>query len=317
MFFMHMSAKLILTTCLVAFGAVAITYWWWNLPYRRFPLSIPRAATDSLGSPLLAPTFPDLPYASKSGFEKLDLYLPKNRTGKIPVVIWIHGGGCTVGDKRSMPRKDFGPAPKPRGPYGPYQVQVPDVGALLSKGFAVVSLNYHLGISVLTASKSAVRDVKAAVRFLHEKADVYGLDESRFVVWGNSMGGYMAAMIGVTGDQSTIFDDRSLADVNARSDISAVIVWFGAEDRMPGKSLSLAYYVRTAKSLPAFLIVNGDKDPVISVAQATRLYDALIAAGAKARLTIVPGAGHEDPLFTETQMGPALAFIDDALKGKL
>ena len=311
-----MSLKLISATCLLSLGALAAVYWWWNLPYRRFPLSAPRAVTDSLGRPLLAATYADLPYASKSEFEKLDLYLPTKRTGKIPVVIWIHGGGCTVGDKTSLPRKDFGPAPKPKGPYGPYQVQVPDVGALLAKGFAVVSLNYHLGISVLTATKSAVRDVKAAVRFLHEKADEYGFDESRFVIWGNSMGGYMAAMIGVTEDQSTIFDDRSLANVNTRSDVRAVIVWFGAEDRMPGKSLSLANYVRTAKSLPAFLIVNGDRDPVISVAQATRLYDALTAVGAKARLTIVPGAGHEDPLFTGTQMGPALAFIDEALQGK-
>jgi predicted esterase len=58
------------------------------------------------------------------------------------------------------------------------------------------------------------------------------------------------------------------------------------------------------------MIANGDADPVISPMQAQRLQDALIRAGAKSTLTILHGAGHEDPQFMETQMIPTFAFLD-------
>ena len=38
----------------------------------------------------------------------------------------------------------------------------------------------------------------------------------------------------------------------------------------------------------------------------------LIKAGATSTLTILPGAGHEDPVFMATQMAPTFAFLDRA-----
>jgi dipeptidyl aminopeptidase/acylaminoacyl peptidase len=62
--------------------------------------------------------------------------------------------------------------------------------------------------------------------------------------------------------------------------------------------------------LPVFRIVNGDKDASVTVSQARRLQDALLNAGAKSTLTILPGAGHEDPAFVATQMDPTFEFLD-------
>lgn len=45
------------------------------------------------------------------------------------------------------------------------------------------------------AALSASQDGKAAVRFLRANADKYRLDPKRFAVWGNSAGGYLAAML--------------------------------------------------------------------------------------------------------------------------
>jgi acetyl esterase/lipase len=256
------------------------------------------------------PTFPDLAYADKSPAQKLDLYLPAQANGPAPVVIWIHGGGFRVGDKNSMPRRQFGPPPTPVGRDGPYQIQVPDVAALTAKGYAVVSLNYRLGTSISAEAVAAVQDGKAAVRFLRANAGKYQLDPNRFAVWGNSAGGYMAAMLGVTGDQSTVFDDSGLGNADVSSAVQAVVVWFGAEDHVPGEDLSITRYLSIAKTLPAFLITNGDADPVISPIQAQRLHDALTKAGATSTLTILRGAGHEDPAFMATQMIPTFAFLD-------
>lgn len=290
-------------------------YSWWHAPYHHLPHDNQSpealARVDSAGRPLLRPTFADVPYASTSRFQKLDLYLPADRSQPAPVVIWIHGGGLTVGDKRSLPRADFGPAPKPRGPYGPYQVQVPDLVALQARGYAVVSLNYRLGFALITSVKPAVADTKAAIRFLRANAREYGLDPRRFAVWGNSMGGYLAAMAGATGDQPTRFDDAALGNGATSSAVQAVVVWYGAEDRLPEK-LSIGYYAARAHHLPAFRIVNGDADPVVSAARAIRLNEALQKAGARTSLTILPGAGHEDPQFMATQTAPTLAFLEEA-----
>jgi hypothetical protein len=64
------------------------------------------------------PTLLDISYAALSPSEKLDLYLPAAKDKPAPLVIWIHGGGFRVGDKHSMPRRNFGPPPTPRGPDG-------------------------------------------------------------------------------------------------------------------------------------------------------------------------------------------------------
>ena len=58
------------------------------------------------------------------------------------------------------------------------------------------------------------------------------------------------------------------------------------------------------------MIANGDADIVISPVQAKRLRNALVKAGARVSLTILPGAGHEDPAFMATQMLPTFAFLD-------
>lgn len=179
--------------------------------------------------------FKDVPYANESRFQKLDLYLPSSGESPFPLVIWIHGGGLVMGDKSSVPQTDFGPAPIPTGPYGPYQVQVPDLVGLRSKGSAVASLNYRLGASPITAAGSAIRDCKAAVRFLRANAQNYNLDSTRFAVWGNSMGGYIAAMLGITGSRRTTFDYPGLFNLDTSSSVQAVVVWYGAENRMPGK----------------------------------------------------------------------------------
>jgi len=292
-----------------------VAYRWWRAPYRHLPLdnqsAEAQARIDSLGRPLRRPTYADLPYASGSRFQKLDLYLPADRSKPAPVVIWIHGGGLILGDKRSLPRAEFGPAPIPRGAYGPYQVQVPEIDALLARGYAVVSLNYRLGLALITTVKPAVADTKAAIRFLRAHASQYGLDPGRFAVWGNSMGGYLAAMAGVTGDQATEFDAEVPDHAGTSGAVQAVVVWYGAEDRLPPK-FSIGDHAARAQRLPAFRIVNGDADPVITPDRAVRLNDRLRQLGARTSLTILPGAGHEDPQFMATQTAPTLAFLEEA-----
>ena len=104
----------------------------------------------------------------------------------------------------------------------------------------------------------------------------------------------------------------SHVNVGTSSAVQACVVWFGAEDRLPPER-NIATYLPSAKVLPAFRIVNGDKDTLITVGQAQRLQDAQFKFGAKSTLTILHGAGHEDPAFMETQMAPTFEFLDRTL----
>jgi acetyl esterase/lipase len=48
--------------------------------------------------------------------------------------------------------------------------------------------NYH----------DSVVDVKSAIRFLRAHASEYGIDPTKVSVWGESAGGYVASMVGLT-----------------------------------------------------------------------------------------------------------------------
>ena len=52
---------------------------------------------------------------------------------------------------------------------------------------------------------------------------------ARFAAWGNSAGGYLAVMAGVTGTGSA-FDDPALGNATQPSHVQAVIDWFGPVD---------------------------------------------------------------------------------------
>src|SRR5258708_2011603 len=62
----------------------------------------------------------DLQYGDGSEAQKLDIYLPEKVDGPLPLVIYIHGGGWSGGDKKFFPAQ-----------------------ALVSQGYAVASINYR------------------------------------------------------------------------------------------------------------------------------------------------------------------------------
>ncbi len=262
-----------------------------------------------------ASTLSDLPYAALDPSEQLDLYLPAAAADPAPLLIWIHGGGWHTGDKSQI-TGFAGPSVKAPAP-GPcrdiVEVQVPNLTALLAKGYAVASVNYRLTLDPV----AAVQDAKAAVRFLRANAQRLRLDSNRFAAWGDSAGGYSALILAVTASRRTVFDDPRLGNVDVSAAVQAVVDDFGATEvtDLPGTRLPAEdpfSYIASAKpgSLPPFRIAHGDADCVVPVQHSRDLAAALTKAGAAATLTVLPGAAHEDPAFMRTQWTPTLAFLD-------
>jgi acetyl esterase/lipase len=237
----------------------------------------------------------DLPYVT-GGHEqqKLDLYLPGTEE-KLPLIIRIHGGAWFAGSKESENPKDY-----------------------LQDGFAVASINYRLSQHAIFPAQ--IQDCKAAVRYLRANAQKYNLDPNRFAVWGESAGGHLAALLGTTGDVNE-FDVGENITVSSR--VQAVVDYFGPTDflqmeehRLPdgmhhnspdtpeskliggniadnpqkvAKANPITY---VKKDAPPFLIIHGDKDPLVPHHQSELLEAALKKAGVPVTFYTVKGGGH-------------------------
>ncbi|MGD8787255.1 MAG: alpha/beta hydrolase [Phycisphaerales bacterium] len=239
----------------------------------------------------------DLPYVT-NGHErqKLDLYLPKtDNDKKLPLIIWIHGGAWLAGSKDGgVPR------------------------AYLVDGYAVASLNYRLSQHAIFPAQ--IQDCKAAVRWLRANAKKYNIDPNSFAAWGPSAGGHLVAMLGTTGDVKT-FDVGGHLKVSSR--VQAVVDYFGptdllqmADHRLPDgmihntadspESKLIGGHIqknkeKAAKANPItyvtkddapFLIIHGDRDPLVPHHQSELLEAALKKAGVPVSFYTVKGAGH-------------------------
>jgi len=290
------------------------------------------ASSGCFGRDKVLPTsavFRDVPYATVSPTQKLDLYLPVGE-GPFPVVVNIHGGGFRFGDKRMVPDGVS--------------------RALLEAGFAVASVDYRL--SGEACFPAAVQDVKAAVRFLRAQADGYRLDAGRIAAFGQSAGGNLAAMLGTSGGEAQ-FDDPALGHTGVTSRVQAVVDWFGPTDFLQMAEQAKAQGIRGGQKYeeadsfesrylgapirevpdrtrqanpvayvdrddPPFLIQHGADDPLVPVAQSQLLAEALEAAGCRVQFVCLPGAGHGDrggkPIFESPEnLAVVVAFLRDAM----
>ena len=244
-----------------------------------------------------AETLTDVPYAHASGHDLLlDLYLPATTgPGAVrprPVIVYLHGGGWAFGDKSS---------------------EIAQVrGRVDETGYALASVNYRL--SNEGRFPTQIIDCKAAVRWLRANAGRFGLDGRRIGVLGFSAGGHLAALLGTT-DRAAALEDPAMGNAGTSSRVQAVCDVSGPVDlNIPTTSLIGKLFVRrelggSAPQKPAltreadpslyvqagdppFLIIQGDKDTLVTPAHAQRLYAALRAKGVEATLDLVPGGGH-------------------------
>ena len=98
----------------------------------------------------------------------------------------------------------------------------------IKNGIAVASVNYRLSQEALFPAAGV--DTKSAIRFLRANASKYGYDPKKFATGGDSAGSYLALMAGITGDQSSIFDDPKDPNSKTSASVSAVIDLYGNAD---------------------------------------------------------------------------------------
>jgi acetyl esterase/lipase len=139
----------------------------------------------------------------------LDLYLPEGSLPPFPTLVYIHGGGWMEGSRRYCPGETFA-----------------------VHGYAVASIDYRLA-SIHGHCKSynifpaQIHDIKASVRWLRVNASEYGLDPQRFAAIGDSSGGHLSSLLGVSHGVEEL---QGELNAGASDAVQAVVDWYGPVD---------------------------------------------------------------------------------------
>jgi acetyl esterase/lipase len=240
---------------------------------------------------------PNLAYRDGHERWKLDLVMPAEKGhSPRPAIVFVHGGGWRSGDKR---KSNF------LGPALEYA----------AKGYVCITINYRL--SQHAPFPACVEDVKNAVRWLRAHAEEYNVDPDRIGAHGNSAGAHLVSMLGLAKEDAGLEGDGPYQDQSSlvqavcpaatpadfldwkngqpigNGQPGSIGLLAGPEDSFEARARRASPITHVSKDAPPFLLVHGDADKTVPVAQSDRLEKALKDAGAK-DITYLrfKGAGH-------------------------
>lgn len=231
----------------------------------------------------------------------MTIFYPKNRPAdKMPVMLYIHGGGWSEGDKYKIFNRPFAKTLK----------------ILNDNGVACASIEYRLIRQKVSTIYDCVVDCKDAARFLMKNANKYSIDINKMGVWGGSAGGHLSLMSAL-GNNADFVGDKSLSQYNPK--FICVVSYFpltsfvrneylvGSNFEKPGRlnqlfgnllsenkniTRALSPAEILTKEAPPILLVHGDNDKVLPLAQSNYMMDIAKKIGGNVSLQIIKNAGH-------------------------
>jgi acetyl esterase/lipase len=268
-------------------------------PAHEQPIPAPVPGTDGIRLLL------GVPYAAIPGIRplELDLVLPPETGEPVPVVVFLHGGGWRLGSRHTAGPMYRGASPTP-------------FEELALAGIAVASVDYRL--SGEATFPAQLHDAKAAVRWLRARAGDLGVDPGRIAAWGESAGGHLAELLGLTGDDAALEGDVGIVGTTSR--VSAVVAWYAPSDlvgfaadagadpadpttreaqllgapvpQVPERAAQASPVTHVSPAAPPVLLLHGAADRFIPCVQSERLYAALVEAGVEVELDVYEDADH-------------------------
>ncbi len=250
----------------------------------------------------------------------LDIYLPAGAKENLPVIVWVHGGGWEEGDK-----------------YTAMVEMKRTVKSFIEKGYALASINYrYIAQGIFPVQ---IQDCVQALQFIHDNARKYKLDNSRIALIGFSAGGHLGSLLALSNNndvpQFYPAGKKPSFKIKAALDfygVSHFLMFFGYglpenTDNSACKLLGASPLVRpdisalaspvtfVDKHDPPFLIVHGEKDQDVPLAQSYLLKSSLNLVNVKAEMIIVKDAPHHSIAFDEDDIRlKVLSFLDMHLK---
>lgn len=244
------------------------------------------------------PEFPNIltedhtiPTAAGQPDVSVRVYRPKDATGKLPGLLWIHGGGYVIGNVA--------------------QDDVLVKQMLTEVGLVVVSVEYRL--SPETPYPGPLMDCYAALKWLHTQADKLDVDASRIAIAGASAGGGLAAglcllardrgeipvafqllIYPMINDQNVQSAEEAGSDHHVWTRASNLFGWQAYLGELYGKQ-EVPYHAAASRAehlagLPPTFIAVGELDLFLD--EDIEYAQRLLKAGVPTELHVYPGAYH-------------------------
>jgi len=291
----------------------------------RLKIELPRGYP----APIVDPSdtivgWPDLRYANDPNApptqQCLDLLTPKSvletlraradgaspeeaPLGQRPLIVFIHGGTWSAGDKRGGLDLKAGP--------------------ILASGFLFTTINYRLAPDFKHPAQ--IEDTAAALAWLHQHVAEYGGSPDRFVLVGHSAGAHLAALVAtderwlakhglpLTLIAGAVSLDGGGYDLGRRTQgepmSERVLGSVFGHDRAVWADASPVNHVAAGKGVPPFLLFQaGDRD--VSIEETAIFADALTKAG-------LPFEVVREPEKTHRSIHREFGAPDDAVMAKV
>ena len=214
--------------------------------------------------------------------QTFDIYLPANRTEDTKIMVLVHGGGWSGGDKSEMNAfRDF------------VKQELPNL--------AIVNMNYRLADDNNSPYPMQINDITSVINYLKENRENYTIDDD-FGFVGVSAGGHLSLLWSYAFDTDndvkmvcsvvgpTNFTDSAYLN-NTDPALQELIDLFGIDPTTEFLE-EVSPLHRVTASAPPTILFYGGQDPLIPTTQGTAMRDKLEMLGVTHQFTLYPNAGH-------------------------
>jgi acetyl esterase/lipase len=241
----------------------------------------------------------------------LDVYRHKDHPTGAPVLLFIHGGGWTIGNKDQQGK--------------------PIMLHFASRGWVCFAPNYRL--SPKNAWPAHIVDVKRAIAWIREHGAEYGADPSFIVITGGSAGGHLTAMAALTPNDPEYQPEFESSDTT----LQAAVPHYGVYDFVDGKTVSdwgtrrmierivikkpfkthreefekASPVYRANPDAPPFFVIHGAHDSLAPISAARRFVEKLRAVSKKPVVYAeLPGAQHAFDVFPSIRTAHVIRGVE-------
>jgi acetyl esterase/lipase len=227
-------------------------------------------------------SYNDLSYGTDQA-QEFDIYVPKNASTKLPLIIFLHGGAWIAGDKENVSAI---------------------AKFLANQGFVVINMNYRLLPNF--SYPAPMEDIQMVLQWVKQNSEQYKIDTMHIGMSGHSAGGHLIALYALTQNENYIAGGSTLPRVYAIAPMAGgytleginitserredtIIAWLETADP---QSLGLPIYRMDNSDNVSFFLLHGSQDTNSPPAQSVMFRDALAAKGIPVELKVYPGRTH-------------------------
>lgn len=257
-----------------------------------------------------AETFLNVQYGVDA-FQAMDVYLPEGRNTSTPVVVLVHGGGWSGGDKSIF--------------------TAADIARFTDAGYAAVNINYRLASNAANIHDPILsQDVTAALDFIAAHAGQYQVSASKFALVGHSAGAHLSLLASYKYDPARRI--KAVASLSGPTDLNdstflavggirgTIETFIGVTQSAAPVRWSDASPVSAATSTSApTIILQGAVDALVPKIQGDKLDARLAALQVPREYRVFPTYNHDLGYaaighFPDDVLNPVLAWLATYLR---